>query len=123
MRKLNEHTVSIYSNFTQILVFGAIVLALGQDIGLFMDFNWVESIVLVCCGLFLVICQVISFMATQNLPLPARLPLNVTGVLFQIVIDTILFEMHFSALQLVFIMAVVCVKIYELSYFYCVEIP
>ena len=31
--------------------------------------------------------------------------------------------MDFSALQIVFILAVVCVKIYELSYFYCIEIP
>ena len=81
MRKLNSHTVSIYSNFSQIIVFAVIVLALGQDIGIFLDFNVVEITILICCGLFLTICQVVSFTATQNLPLPVRLPLNVTGVL------------------------------------------
>ena len=123
LRKLDENTVNIYSNFTQIFFFLTITLALGQKVSFFVEFSWLEWIVMVGCGFFQVLSSIFNFKATQNLPLPVRMPLNVTGVLYQIVIDIILFHVSFNTIQIVMILGVVAVKICELSYFYCVEIP
>jgi len=46
LRKLDESTVSVFSNTFQMLVFWAIVSILGQDAGFFRDFTWVEWLVM-----------------------------------------------------------------------------
>jgi len=51
------------------------------------------------------------------------MPLQATGVLFQIVIDVVLFNVEFNTVQIVLIFSMVAVKAYELTFFYCVEIP
>lgn len=100
------------------VVFVGVVLALDEDARIFMDFNWIDWGCLVGCAFFNVQSSVFNFKASQHLPLPARLPLSVTGVLFQIVIDVILFNISFNAVQIVLIFGIVSVKAYELCKFF-----
>ena len=64
------------------VVFLGVVLAIGEDAGIFMVFNWIDWGCLVGCAFFNVQSSVFNFKASQHLPLPARLPLSVTGILF-----------------------------------------
>ena len=105
------------------MFFAAFTSAIGQKAGFFKHFSGVEWLVMTGCGSFHVLSQIFNFKAGQNLPLPARLPLNVTSVIYQILIDVVLFSLEFSTVQIVLIIAIVLVKIFELSFFYCVEIP
>ena len=41
MRKLNENTTTIYSNFVSIFIWLTVMLAIGQDVAIFMEFNWI----------------------------------------------------------------------------------
>ena len=123
LRKLDENTVTAYSNFVQIVVFVTLVFALGQDAGVFMDFTLAEWGFLCGTAVSHVLAQVFGFQASQNLPLPVRLPLATAGILYQIVIDMSLFDMSFTTIQFVFVGALVGIKVFELSVFYCIEIP
>ena len=72
LRKLNEYTVNIYSNFTQIFIFLAIVLALDQKADIFMEFDLYEWLLMVGASLFQVLSAIYLFKASQTLPMPIR---------------------------------------------------
>ena len=82
LKDLHENTVSTYGNFGQILIFLAVVLGLGQNALFFTDFTgWLWALAL-GCSVFQVISQVFNFKASQNLPIPARMPMNAMAVVF-----------------------------------------
>ena len=72
LRKLHENTVNIYSNFFQIFTFLAITLAVGEKANHFMEFNWIEWIVMVGCSFFQVLSAIFKFKASQKLPIPVQ---------------------------------------------------
>ena len=64
MRKLNENTVSTYTNFTSIFIWLAVILAVGQDLAIFMEFNWIDWSAMVGCSVFFVLSMIFNFKAT-----------------------------------------------------------
>ena len=49
-----------------------LVMILGLNPKLFMEFNWAEWLALVGCGFFYVMTQITNFLASKNLPIPVR---------------------------------------------------
>ena len=96
MRKLNENTVTLYTNFSMFFIWLAMIKILDQNLGLCLEFNWKEWLFMVSSSVLSVLSAIYNFKATQNLPLPVRQPLNVTGMIYMIIIEVIFFNMEFS---------------------------
>ena len=64
LRKINENTTSIYTNFISVFIWLAVLLAIGQDVGIFMEFNWIEWLAMVGCSLFTVLSMIFNFMSS-----------------------------------------------------------
>ena len=57
-------------------------MALNQDAGYFRVFDWKDWLIMICLSVFHVGNQIYNFKATQTMPLPVRLPMNVSNVIF-----------------------------------------
>mmetsp|Transcript_30496 Transcript_30496/g.40570 ORF Transcript_30496/g.40570 Transcript_30496/m.40570 type:complete len:183 (+) Transcript_30496:69-617(+) len=118
LRDLHENTVSTYGNFFQIFIFLTVVLAIGEDAGFFLDFNAWLWCLMVGCSVCQVASQTFNFKAGQNLPIPARMPMNVSSIIFQSIIDALIFDVSFATVQIILLLAIVCLNGAQVIYFF-----
>ena len=78
---------------------------------------------MVGCSVFTVLSAIFNFMATQNLPLPVRQPLNVTGMVYMVIIEVTIFSLEFTNAQICLLVGIVLVQVALLLYFCLIEIP
>ena len=63
LRKLDEHTVTTYSNLVNIPLYLIVMLAVGEEFGIFMNFSVADWGYLFGCAFFAVQAQVFNFKA------------------------------------------------------------
>ena len=68
-------------------------------------------------SMFFVCSQILDFKATQLMPLAIKLPLNVTSVTFQFLIDLLIFDTTFSAAQIALVCVITALSASQIIYY------
>ena len=82
LRELHENTVSAYANGAQFLIYLIVVLCIGEDASFWLDWSALLWLLMIGCSIAHTCSQTMNFIANQNTPIPIRMPLSTSAVIF-----------------------------------------
>lgn len=100
MRGMNDNVVSAYMALSLFVVFLPICLIRGDNLGLWIEFSFIDWLCLIGLSGGVIVSQTLRFMALQNHTVSALQPYTFLQPLQQFLTDIILFDLSFSILQL-----------------------